>query len=106
MTQNLLYNKVNPAVVSKIVFFKGRRWRKPHPYFYNLHKKKYGIFAWRNQDDIFRSYFERPHVEMLGSDGSTISRIYCKSNKEALELLNQLEEKLDEWVASTKQKDN
>ncbi len=102
MTQNLLYNEVNPAVVSRIYSRKGRRWKKPHPYFYKLHKKKYGIFAWRSEEGIFKSFFKSPHVEILGSDGSVIRRIYCKSNDAAKKLHGELKTQLDGWVAASK----
>jgi len=97
MSEFLLYGKINPAVVSRIYMSKGRRLTKPHPYFYRLHKKKYGIFAWRHMD-IFGDWWWPPYVEILGSDGGVLLHISCKSNKSARILKKELEEKLDDWV--------
>lgn len=94
----LLCGEVNPATVSRIVSHRGKRIGK-HPYYYKLHKKKYGIFAWcHNDNSIFRDIFIRPEVEILGSDGGVLLRIVCKSNDSARKLRNELEDKLDDWV--------
>lgn len=102
VNDELLYNQVNPAIVSRILFHTGKRISKSHPYFYRLHKKKYGIFAWR--DDIFGDCFIRPEVVILGSDGNVLLRIICKSNDSGRKLRNELEDELNEWVRNNRGK--
>ena len=101
---NLLYGKINPNTVSKIRWNRGYRMDKVHPYFYRLHKKKYGFFAWKSPDRIFYDWWNSPSVEIHGSDGSVISHITCRSNDHAEKLKNKLETQLDEWVELSKRK--
>lgn len=99
---NLLYGKINPNVVSTIHWNEGYRMDNVHPYFYKLHKNKYGIFAWKQPSSY--DWWSSPNVEIYGSDGSVISRIICRSNDHAKSLQQELETQLDEWVELSKRK--
>lgn len=75
-----------------------------HPYFYKLHKKKYGFFAWKKPSEFIFDWWKKPTVEIFGSDGSCVLKISCRSNDHAEKLKNKLETQLDEWVELSKRK--
>lgn len=105
MQHNNLIRNINPSVISTIQHERGYRWSKPHPYYYKLHKSKYGMFAWKNDDGIFGSYWNSARVNIYGSDGDLLKSIRCKSNASALSLRDELMVELDNWVRSSKGKD-
>jgi len=73
-----------------------------HPYFYRLHNKKYGLFAWKKPSGFIFDWWQKPTVEVFGSDGNRVLKIPCRSNAHAEKLKKELETQLDEWVGSGK----
>lgn len=93
-----LIEDVNPLIISRIVGERGNR-RGKHPKYYRLVKKKWYGFIINKEKGWFDGWY-RPRILILGSDGSIIKTIICKSNQHAETLKNSLMDKLNQFNQS------
>ncbi len=97
----LIYG-INPQCISMFVVSEGYRYDKDyHPLMDKLYKKKHPILSLLYDPyGVGRAwgFFLKASVIVKGTDGSSLLRITCKSNKEAEELKVELEQELENFL--------
>lgn len=88
---------INPFTISQIDWIPGKRIGK-HPMWFKLMGKRNPIRNLLGAYEGDFGYFKRAEVRIAGSDGSILLTISCESNREAEDLFNDLNDKLDEFL--------
>lgn len=99
MKKNLIYG-INPLVISKFVARGGYRRHKKSRIESYKYKNGGWLAKWWYSDSkkYGNSYWEPAHVLIIGTNGSVLAQINCKSNKEAIDRQELLETVLDNFI--------
>lgn len=102
---DLIYG-INPLTISRATWKGGRRWGA-HPYKDVLYKRKkpilYALFGPYQQ--LFDGWYSA-EVCILGADGDPLKYIKCRSDAEAKRICNEINQQLNNFVASIKRGEN
>jgi len=106
MKDNLIFG-INPLTISKVLWSKGYR-RGYHPLMSKYLSRKHPIkgFFGFYQSGLF-DYYAIPEVLVYGSNGNLVLRIPCKSNDQARDTHDYINNTLNEFLSSIRiQNDN
>jgi hypothetical protein len=93
MQTTILIEGINPYAIAKVDVYKMLRFGL-HPYWYTLHKKRFGWLAFRRPNH-FDGVMWHSHVAIMSADGTTLKIVKCKSLADAWRVHGRIQSKLD-----------